>query len=67
MEAEFCPKQQVTILSTPNGLVLSAGNGAFFVRTTVADRCHEVDPVGLLGLSPADVELLAPSGGEHLG
>ncbi|MEM1297299.1 MAG: hypothetical protein AAGH89_18185 [Verrucomicrobiota bacterium] len=57
MDAEFCPKQEVTILSTPNGLVLSTGKGQFIIQSTVAELRHEVDPVTMLSLN-GDEELL---------
>lgn len=57
MDAEFCPKQEVTILSTPSGLVLSTGKGQFIIQSTVAELRHEVDPVSMLGLNGDEIAL----------
>tara|TARA_R110002096_G_scaffold4493_3_gene20763 strand:- start:12713 stop:12916 length:204 start_codon:yes stop_codon:yes gene_type:complete len=54
MDADFCPKQEVIILSTPKGLVLSTGKGQFIIQSTVAELRHEVDPVSMLSLEGDD-------------
>ncbi len=58
MEADFCPKQAVTILSTPQGLILSTGKGQFIIQSTVAQVQHEVDPVEILGMTADELELV---------
>jgi len=54
MDTELVPRQDVTIVATPNGLILSTPKGQFMMKSTSGETTRSIDPASFFGLTNSD-------------